>query len=90
MKRFLATLMLIFAAILVYPQTEGRYQDLVTALRRIAEEKDDVQRLAQYDSLAREFGIATPYGASPITAVFDICGLKTLSMPYNEVLGWWE
>jgi len=32
----------------------------------------------------------TPYGASPITAVFDICGLKTLSMPYNEVLGWWE
>jgi hypothetical protein len=54
MKRFLATLMLIFAAILVYPQTEGRYQDLVTALRRIAEEKDDVQRLAQYDSLGND------------------------------------
>lgn len=32
----------------------------------------------------------TPYGASPITAVFDIRGLKTVSMPYNEVLGWWK
>jgi len=32
----------------------------------------------------------TPYGASPITAVFDIHGLKELSMPYNEALGWWK
>lgn len=64
MKRFFATLMLIFAAILVYPQTEGRYQDLVTALRRAAEEKDDTQRLAWYDAIAREFGIEPPSGAT--------------------------
>jgi len=32
----------------------------------------------------------TPYNASPITAVFDIRGLKALSMPYNDVLGWWK
>jgi len=77
MRRFFATLVLIFTAILVYPQTEGRYQDLVTALRRAAEEKDDAQRLAQYDALAREFGIAAPSGAKiavpqePSKWVFD-------------------
>jgi len=32
----------------------------------------------------------TPYGANPITAVFDIRGLKALSMSYNDVLGWWR
>jgi len=32
----------------------------------------------------------TPYGASPVTAVFDIHGLKELSMPYNAALGWWK
>lgn len=32
----------------------------------------------------------TPYGASPITAVFDIRGLKAISMPYNDALGWWK
>ena len=32
----------------------------------------------------------TPYDANPITAVFDIHGLKSVSMPYNEALGWWK
>ena len=32
----------------------------------------------------------TPYDANPITAVFDIRGLKSVSMPYNEALGWWK
>lgn len=32
----------------------------------------------------------TPYGDSPITAVFDIRGLKAASMPYNDALGWWK
>lgn len=32
----------------------------------------------------------TPYDANPITAAFDIRGLKAISMPYNDALGWWE
>ena len=31
-----------------------------------------------------------PYGANPITAEFDIRGLKAISMPYNDALGWWK
>ncbi len=48
---------------------------------------DLVRRLADKQKLVAR---CTPYGASPITAVFDIHGLKALSMPYNSVLGWWK
>jgi len=46
---------------------------------------DLVQRLGEGTKLVAR---CTPYGASPITAVFDIRGLKALSMPYNGELGW--
>lgn len=221
MKRYFAALMLVLVTISAHPQTTGSYEELIAALRQAAAEKDDEQRLALYDALVRDFGIAgepaqatiaapqepskwvfdkridpltdksrylfvlsadsganeygnkptlivrsdgeelelyinwgiylgndtddykyegkyittrvdsdqpttslwdnstdnkasfcpwsdvldlvqrlgggtklvarcTPYGASPITAVFDIRGLKALSMPYNGVLGWWK
>jgi len=46
-----------------------------------------VQRLGH----ASQFVVrCTPYGDSPITAVFDVRGLKEISMPYNDQLGWWE
>lgn len=31
----------------------------------------------------------TPYGDNPITAVFDVSGLKDAAKPYRETLGWW-
>jgi hypothetical protein len=220
-KNLFTALMLIFATLAVHPQASRSYEELVAALRQAAAENDDMQRLALYDALVRNFGIAenpgkptgevmqepskwvfdqeidpltdkrryffmlpadsganeygkkptlivrsdgedlelyinwntylgndtddykykkkyitsrvdsdkpttalwnnstddkasfcpwgdvlalvrrmgegttfvarcTPYGASPITAVFDIRGLKALSMPYNDVLGWWK
>lgn len=46
-----------------------------------------VQRLGEGTKLVAR---CTPYGASPITAVFDIHGFKTISMPYNDVLKWWK
>lgn len=30
----------------------------------------------------------TPYSENPITAIFDIRGLKNVSIPYAEMLGW--
>ena len=46
-----------------------------------------VQRLGH----ASQFVVrCTPYGDSPITAVFDVRSLKEISMPYNDQLGWWE
>lgn len=48
---------------------------------------DLVRRLGDGQKLVAR---CTPYGASPITAVFDIHGLKELSMPYNATLGWWK
>ena len=46
-----------------------------------------VQRLGH----ASQFVVrCTPYGDSPITAVFDVRSLKEISMPYNDELGWWE
>lgn len=77
MKRLFAALMFVFAALLIYPQTEGQYQDLVAALRRAAAEKDDGKRLAQYDAIVRDFDIsaeptqtiAVPQG--PSKWVFD-------------------
>lgn len=220
-KNLFTALMLVFVTVAVYPQATGSYEELVAALQQAAAEKNDMQRLALYDALVRDFGIAenpgetaseamsepskwifdqevdpltdkrryffmltadsgatqygdkptlvvrsdgedlelyinwrtylgndtddykyegkyvttrvdsdqpktslwdnstdnkasfcpwyntldlvrrmgegtqfvarcTPYGASPITAVFDIRGLKAISMPYNDVLGWWK
>jgi len=49
--------------------------------------RDLVQQLGH----ASQFVVrCTPYGDSPITAVFDVRGLKEISMPYNDQLGWWE
>jgi len=48
---------------------------------------DMIRRIGEGSKLVAR---CTPYGDSPITAVFDIRGLKAVSMPYNEVLGWWE
>ncbi len=221
MKNLFTALMLVSVTIAVHPQATGSYEEIVAALQQAAAEKDDEQRLALYDTLVRDFGIAeepaqatiaaaqepskwvfdqrtdpltdkqryffiltadsganeygdkptlilrsdgedlelyinwktylgndtddykyegkyvttrvdsdqpttslwdnstdnkasfcpwvdvpdlvrrlgegtklvarcTPYDASPITAVFDIRGLKALSMPYNGVLGWWK
>ena len=46
-----------------------------------------VQRLGRASQFVAR---CTPYGDSPITAVFDVRGLKEISMPYNDQLGWWE
>jgi hypothetical protein len=48
---------------------------------------DLVKRMGQGSTLVVR---CTPYGASPITAVFDIRGLKSASMQYNDALGWWK
>lgn len=32
----------------------------------------------------------TPYGDNPITAIFDVRGLKEISKKYNNELGWFE
>jgi hypothetical protein len=48
---------------------------------------DLVQRIGEGTKLVAR---CTPYGANPITAIFDIHGFKSISMPYNDVLGWWK
>ncbi len=48
---------------------------------------DLVRRIGNRQKLVAR---CTPYGANPITAIFDIRGLKSLSMPYNDTLGWWK
>jgi len=49
------------------------------------------RELVQQLGHASQFVVrCTPYGDSPITAVFDVRGLKEISMPYNDQLGWWE
>ena len=49
------------------------------------------RELVQQLGRASQFVVrCTPYGDSPITAVFDVRGLKEISMPYNDQLGWWE
>jgi len=46
-----------------------------------------VQRLG---SASQFVARCTPYGDSPITAIFDVRSLKEISMPYSDRLGWWE
>jgi hypothetical protein len=32
----------------------------------------------------------TSYGTNPIIAIFDVRGLKAVSMPDNDALEWWK
>jgi len=52
---------------------------------------DEVLNLVRHLGEGTKFVVrCTPYGANPITAVFDVRGLKAVSMPYNGALGWWK
>ncbi len=66
-KSLFTALMFVFAILSVYPQTPDQYHDLVAALQRAAAEKDDTQRLALYDALVRDFGIAEAPAATALT-----------------------
>jgi hypothetical protein len=45
-----------------------------------------VQSLLEEDSLVLR---TTPYNSNPVTAVFDIRGLKNVAEQYDNELGWW-
>lgn len=52
--------------------------------------KDDIEFIKKLMNVDKFVAQATPYSESPITAVFDVKGLKKAVEQFNDILGWIE